>query len=185
MNKGLEVIEAKHLFNVDREMIEVVIHPQSIIHSMVAYKDGSIIAQLGIPDMKTAIAYALSYPHRLPLNQPLPDFSGRQALTFQEPDLEKFPCLALAFKACEAGGTLPAVLNASSEVAVNAFLDSALSFVDIAKIISQTMAKHNIVADPNLPDILDADQWARAQAKELIEEFRNVTISDRGLRIGD
>jgi 1-deoxy-D-xylulose-5-phosphate reductoisomerase len=155
MNKGLEVIEAKHLFNVDREMIEVVIHPQSIIHSMVAYKDGSIIAQLGIPDMKTAIAYALSYPQRLPF------------------DLEKFPCLALAFKACEAGGTLPAVLNASSEVAVNAFLENALSFVDIAKIISQTMAKHNIVADPNLPDILDADQWARAQAKELIEEFGN------------
>jgi 1-deoxy-D-xylulose-5-phosphate reductoisomerase len=172
MNKGLEVIEAKHLFNVDREMIEVVIHPQSIIHSMVAYKDGSIIAQLGIPDMKTAIAYALSYPQRLPLNQPLPDFSGSQALTFQEPDLEKFPCLALAFKACEAGGTLPAVLNASSEVAVNAFLDNALSFVDIAKIISQIMAKHNVVADPNLPDILEADGWARKQAAELVDEIR-------------
>ncbi len=173
MNKGLEVIEAKHLFSVDREMIDVVIHPQSIIHSMVAYKDGSIIAQLGVPDMKTAIAYALSYPQRLPLNQPLPDFSGNQALTFQAPDLEKFPCLALAFKACDAGGTLPAVLNASSEVAVNAFLDRALSFVDIAEIISETMAKHTIVADPNLPDILEADQWARAQAKELIEGFRN------------
>jgi 1-deoxy-D-xylulose-5-phosphate reductoisomerase len=173
MNKGLEVIEAKHLFGVEREMIAVVIHPQSIIHSMVAYKDGSIIAQLGIPDMKTAIAYALSYPQRLPLNQPLPDFSGSQALTFQEPDLVKFPCLALAFEACEAGGTLPVVLNASNEVAVNAFLDNALSFVSIAKIISETMAKHTIVADPDLSDILEADRWARVQASELTEEFRD------------
>lgn len=171
MNKGLEVIEAKHLFGVSGEMIEVVVHPQSIIHSMVAYKDGSIIAQLGIPDMKTAIAYALSYPQRLALNQPLPDFSGKQALTFQAPDLEKFPCLALAFKACERGGTLPAVLNAANEVAVNAFLDQELAFMDIAAIIDETMAKHPVVADPNLCEVLSADQWARAQARDLISDL--------------
>jgi 1-deoxy-D-xylulose-5-phosphate reductoisomerase len=173
MNKGLEVIEAKHLFGVSREMIEVVVHPQSIIHSMVAYKDGSIIAQLGIPDMKTAIAYALSYPERLMLNQPLPDFSGNQALTFQTPDLEKFPCLALAFKACEIGGTLPAVLNAANEIAVTAFLDHTLSFTDIANVIRDTMEMHASVANPDFSDVLNADQWARAQAAELIEELRN------------
>jgi len=171
MNKGLEVIEAKHLFGLGREMIEVVVHPQSIIHSMVAYQDGSIIAQLGVPDMKTAIAYALSYPQRLSLNQPLPDFSGRQALTFKAPDLEKFPCLKLAFKACEIGGTLPAVLNAANEVAVNAFLDQKLSFVDIAGIIGKTMQDHTRVADPNLSDILNADQWAREEAWRLISDF--------------
>jgi 1-deoxy-D-xylulose-5-phosphate reductoisomerase len=170
MNKGLEVIEAKHLFGLGREMIEVVVHPQSIIHSMVAYQDGSIIAQLGVPDMKTAIAYALSYPQRLSLNQPLPDFSGRQTLTFKAPDLEKFPCLKLAFKACEIGGTLPAVLNAANEVAVNAFLDQKLSFVDIAGIIGKTMQDHTRVADPNLSDILNADQWAREEAWRLILE---------------
>jgi 1-deoxy-D-xylulose-5-phosphate reductoisomerase len=170
MNKGLEVIEAKHLFGLSREMIEVVVHPQSIIHSMVAYRDGSIIAQLGVPDMKTAIAYALSYPQRLSLNQPLPDFSGRQALTFRSPDLEKFPCLALAFKSCEAGGTLPAVLNAANEVAVNAFLDRKLSFVDIAGIIGKTMKMHTCIADPKLSNILEADRWAREEAAELIAE---------------
>jgi 1-deoxy-D-xylulose-5-phosphate reductoisomerase len=167
MNKGLEVIEAKHLFNVERKMIEVVIHPQSIIHSMVAYKDGSIVAQLGIPDMKTAIAYALSYPQRLPLNQPLPDFSGSQALTFQAPDLEKFPCLALAFKACEAGGTLPAVLNAANEVSVNAFLNELIRFVDIPKVVEQTMNEHSIISDPELNDIIEADHWARTCADRL------------------
>ena len=110
-----------------------------MIHSMVAYQDGSIIAQLGIPDMRGAIAYALSYPERLPLNQPLPDFSEGQGLTFQKPDLEKFPCLALAFKACKAGKTMPAVLNAANEVAVNAFLNEEISFSDIARIVRLTM----------------------------------------------
>ena len=176
MNKGLEVIEAKHLFGFSREMIEVVVHPQSIIHSMVAYRDGSIMAQLGVPDMKTAIAYALSYPQRLPLSQPLPDFSGRQALTFQSPDLEKFPCLTLAFKACEAGGTLPAVLNAANEVAVHAFLDRKLAFVDIAGIIGETMQNHTGLADPELSDILQADRWARAKATELVEGLKDSGI---------
>jgi 1-deoxy-D-xylulose-5-phosphate reductoisomerase len=176
MNKGLEVIEAKHLFDLSRDMIEVVVHPQSIVHSMVAYQDGSIIAQLGVPDMKTAIAYALSYPRRLPLKQPLPDFSGSQALTFQSPDLEKFPCLNLAFQACEIGGTLPAVLNAANEIAVNAFLDEKLRFVDIAGTIGTTMQSHTCVADPDLSDIMEADRWARAKATELIEGFRDSGI---------
>ena len=177
MNKGLEVIEAKHLFDLSRDMIEVVVHPQSIVHSMVAYRDGSVIAQLGVPDMKTAIAYALSFPERLLLDQPLPDFSGSQALTFQAPDLVKFPCLNLAFQACETGGTLPAVLNAANEIAVNAFLNQKLSYIDIAVIIGKTMQVHTVVDDPDLSEILSADQWAREEAGRL--------ILDLGFRISD
>ena len=161
MNKGLEVLEAKCLFGVSDDMIEVVIHPQSVIHSMVAYRDGSIIAQLGLPDMKAAIAYALSHPERLALNQPMPDFSGKQNLTFQKPDLGRFPCLALAFKACKVGKTLPAVLNAANEVAVNAFLESTISFIEIAKIVSMTMEAHELYLNPNLEDIISADAWSK------------------------
>jgi 1-deoxy-D-xylulose-5-phosphate reductoisomerase len=171
MNKGLEVIEARHLFGLSREMIEVVVHPQSIVHSMVAYQDGSIMGQLGVPDMKTAIAYALSYPQRLPLKQPLPDFASRLVLTFQSPDLTKFPCLALAFKACEVGGTLPAVLNAANEVAVHTFVDGRLSFVGIADVIGETMQKHTYIENPKLSDILGADRWAREEALRLIADF--------------
>ncbi len=173
MNKGLEVLEAKCLFGVSRERIEVVIHPQSVIHSMVAYRDGSVIAQLGIPDMKVAIAYALSYPQRLPLGQPLPAFNACGALTFAQPDLEKFPCLALAFDACETGGTLPAVLNAANEVAVNGFLKKTISFVEIPTVVEQTMTKHPVVSNPELADIIAADQWARKQAEAEIERLRD------------
>ena len=169
MNKGLEVIEAKCLFDVSHDMIEVVIHPQSIIHSMVSYRDGSVIAQLGIPDMKGAIAYAISYPERLPLKQPQPDFPNIGALTFERPDMEKFPCLALAFKACEIGGTLPAVLNAANEVAVQAFLEHKIAFVKIAEIISETMERHTVIKDSSLDDILEADQWAREHAERIIK----------------
>jgi 1-deoxy-D-xylulose-5-phosphate reductoisomerase len=168
MNKGLEVLEAKSLFNVSEDQIEVVIHPQSIIHSMVAYQDGAVLAQLGIPDMKSAIAYALSFPQRLPLNQPLPDFSGQQQLTFQKPDIAKFPCLALAFEACKVGRTLPAVLNAANEVAVNAFLDHKISFTAIARIVQQAMEAHSIHTNPALSDILSADQEARKKAADLV-----------------
>ena len=171
MNKGLEVLEAKCLFGVTHRMIDVVIHPQSVIHSMVAYKDGSVMAQLGIPDMKTAIAYALSYPRRLALRQPLPQFNAGQALTFQEPDLKKFPCLGLAFKACEVGGTLPAVLNAANEVAVNAFLNQLIGFVEIALVVRQTMEQHPVVKHPDISDILAADQWAREIADATIQEL--------------
>ena len=168
MNKGLEVLEARCLFDVSHEMIEVVIHPQSIIHSMVAFKDGSVIAQLGIPDMKGAIAYALSYPQRLPIQQPLPKFNAGQALTFQEPDLEKFPCLAMAFAACETGGSLPAVLNAANEVAVHGFLKQVIGFIDIPRVIRQTMKKHVVAANPDLAEILAADSWAREYAQNEI-----------------
>ena len=173
MNKGLEVLEARCLFSVPQEMIEVIIHPQSIIHSMVAYKDGSVIAQLGVPDMKGAIAYALSYPQRLPIQQPLPQFNASQTLSFQEPDLEKFPCLALAFQACESGGTLPAVLNAANEVAVYGFLNQEIAFIDIVPVIRQTMEKHPVVTNPELSEILAADQWARGFAQEVMEELKN------------
>jgi len=160
MNKGLEVIEAKWLFDVSQDQIEVVVHPQSIIHSMVAYKDGSVIAQLGIPDMKGAIAYAISWPERMPLNQPIPDFANT-GLTFQKPDMERFPCLALAFKACEIGGTLPAVLNAANESAVEAFLENRISFTHIPAVIRKRMEQHTVIQDPTLSDILEADRWAR------------------------
>ncbi|MGD9181109.1 MAG: 1-deoxy-D-xylulose-5-phosphate reductoisomerase [Desulfobacterales bacterium] len=172
MNKGLEVLEAKCLFDVSEDMIEVIIHPQSVIHSMVAYKDGSIIAQLGVPDMKAAIAYALSYPKRLTLNQPLPDFSGEQDLTFQKPDLAKFPCLALAFKACRVGKTMPAVLNAANEVAVNAFLTNKISFTDIARIVDKAMEAHAVNPKPELPDILAADQETRKKAADIIKNIQ-------------
>ena len=132
MNKGLEVIEAKWLFDVPLESIRVVIHPESIVHSMVAYQDGSVIAQLSSPDMRIPIAYALSYPERLSTGLPHPDFVELGALTFREPDLEKFPCLALAMEACRAGKTCPAVLNAANEVAVHAFLNRQIGFGRIA-----------------------------------------------------
>jgi len=165
MNKGLEVMEAKWLFNVPLEAIEVVIHPESIIHSMVAYCDGSVIAQMGLPDMRIPIAYALSYPERLWLELPEPDFCRMGALTFQEPDLEKFPCLALAFQACRAGLTYPAVLNAANETAVRSFLGHRIRFGQISRIVEDTLDKHEPVSDPGLSDILSADAWARRAAE--------------------
>ena len=168
MNKGLEVLEAKSLFGVSHEKIEVLIQPQSMIHSMVSFKDGSVMAQLGIPDMKGAIAYAMSHPERLPLDQRLPDFAGIGALTFQKPDFDKFPCLALAYSACKTGETLPAVLNAANEEAVNAFLNRRVSFTKIHEIIAETMNHHKVVTNPTLSDIIEADQWARKIAGEMI-----------------
>ena len=134
------------------------------------------MAQLGIPDMKVAIAYALSYPQRLPLGQPLPQFKADLALTFDQPDLTKFPCLALAFQACEVGGTLPAVLNAANEVAVNAFLNQLIAFVEIPRVIEQTMDQHVVISVPELPDILGADQWGRNQAENEILEIRSRNV---------
>jgi len=168
MNKGLEVIEAKHLFDVSHQKIEVVIHPQSIIHSMVSYIDGSVIAQLGTPDMKGAIAYALSCPKRLPLNLPLPDFAEIGALTFEPPDMKKFPCLAYAFSACETGGTMPCVLNAANEVAVDAFLNKRIGFIQIPEVIDHTMGKHHVLPAPEIDEIMLADQWARKTAGKWI-----------------
>ncbi len=168
MNKGLEFIEAKWLFDAQADQIEVVIHPQSIIHSMVAYQDGSVMAQLGVPDMKSAIAYALTGPQRLPLGQPLPQWSEIGQLTFESPDLKRFPCLDLAFKACRIGGVLPAVLNAANETAVAAFLDHRIGFLQIAQIIEAVMAAHASVAKPQLEDFLHADRWARQTAQKII-----------------
>ena len=174
MNKGLEVIEAKSLFKVSLNMIKIVIHPQSVIHSMVSFRDGSIIAQFGIPDMKAAIAYAISYPERLPLRQPIPDFVNIDPLTFKKPDLDKFPCLILAYTAGKAGGTLPAVLNASNEMAVQAFLNRRIPFVKIPEVISKIMEIHSVVANPDLSDIIEADKWAREYAKK--EIIGSVTV---------
>jgi 1-deoxy-D-xylulose-5-phosphate reductoisomerase len=168
MNKGLEVIEARWLFDVDFKRIRVVVHPQSIVHSMVAYADGAVIAQMGIPDMKGAIAYGLSHPLRLPLGVPTPDFVGIGCLTFEEPDLERFPCLSLAYQAGEAGGTLPAVLNAANEVAVAAFLEERLPFTGIYPIIDRTLSEHNAANGADLDQIIDADRRARQSAKALI-----------------
>ncbi len=170
MNKGLEIIEARWLFDVPLETIEVVIHPQSIIHSMVAFKDGAVIAQLGVPDMKGAIAFALSDPERLDIGQPAPDFAALARLTFEPPDMEKFRCLQLARAAGTAAGTLPAVLNAANEIAVYAFLDGQIGFTAIPELIENVMDAHAWVADPALEDIVAADTWARAQADRFISD---------------
>ncbi len=172
MNKGLEVIEAQHLFGIPADRIEVVIHPQSLIHSMVAYCDGSVIAQIGIPDMKGAIAYALSHPARLSLKQPIPDFADIGRLVFLKPEAGKFPCLELAYTACRGGGTLPAVLNAANEEAVYGFLEHRLSFTEIPRLIDQTMENHAVISQPGLDDILAADAWARRHTREAIEKLR-------------
>jgi 1-deoxy-D-xylulose-5-phosphate reductoisomerase len=168
MNKGLEVIEAAWLFGLSHEQIDVLIHPQSVIHSMVSFRDGSVLAQLGVPDMKGAIAYAMSYPERLDLNQPAPDFAGIGSFTFEAPDFDKFKCLALAFDALKTGGTLPAVLNAANEVAVTAFLDERLAFPEIPEVIRRVMGRHTVVSDPTLEDIIGADAWARGEAGEAV-----------------
>jgi 1-deoxy-D-xylulose-5-phosphate reductoisomerase len=177
MNKGLEVIEAKWLFNVAPEQIEVLVHPQSIVHSMVAYCDGSVIAQLGIPDMQGAIAYALSHPRRLALGQPLPDLKTLQALTFEDPDETRFPCLTLAMAACRRGGTLPAVLNGANEIAVHAFLAGDLSFPGIARVVQATMDEHSSADNPDLDAILAADVWARARGQTWVEEFKTISYN--------
>ncbi|MEE4608162.1 MAG: 1-deoxy-D-xylulose-5-phosphate reductoisomerase [Desulfobacteraceae bacterium] len=168
MNKGLEVIEAVHLFTVGPERIEVLVHPQSIIHSMVAFVDGSVMAQMGVPDMRTAIAYALSYPERLPLAQPLPDWTGGGPLSFEAPDLEKFPCLRLAFEACRAGGTFPAVLNAANEAAVEAFLHQRIGFTEIPRRVAEALEAHRAPGEADLAAILEADGWARRWTAERI-----------------
>jgi 1-deoxy-D-xylulose-5-phosphate reductoisomerase len=170
MNKGLEVIEAKWLFDLSHDQIDVLIHPQSVIHSMVSFRDGSVLAQLGVPDMKGAIAYAMSHPDRLDLKQPSPDFADIGTFTFEAPDFEKFQCLALAFDAIKTGGTLPAVLSAANEAAVTAFLNRRLSFSKIPDVIRRVMHRHRTVINPELMDILDADAWARDEAGGLISE---------------
>jgi 1-deoxy-D-xylulose-5-phosphate reductoisomerase len=168
MNKGLEVIEAKWLFDVPVDSIEVVVHPQSIVHSLVEFQDGSVMAQLGIPDMRIPIAYALSYPRRLPLRLESLNLYQCASLEFSEPDYERFPALSLAFAAIKAGGVLPAVLNAANEVAVDAFLDGRISFLDIALTVEKVMTKVHQGSEKNIDDILSADRLAREEASAVI-----------------
>jgi 1-deoxy-D-xylulose-5-phosphate reductoisomerase len=171
MNKGLEIIEARWLFNFDLSKIEVIIHPQSIVHSMVEFIDGSVLAQMGIPDMRIPIAYALSYPARINNKCQSLDLSAIRNLEFQRPDRKKFPCLDLAYAAGISGGTMPAVLNAANETAVESFLNKRIKFVDLSSIIDKVLNAHSSVKDPSLEDILIADQWARAKAKQFIERM--------------
>jgi 1-deoxy-D-xylulose-5-phosphate reductoisomerase len=169
MNKGLEVIEARWLFDLPGERIDVHVHPQSIVHSMVEYRDGSVIAQLGIPDMKTPIAYALSYPERIPLDLPPLDLCTLGSLTFEPPDPARFPCLSLAYHALAAGGTAPAVLNAANEEAVDAFLAGRIGFSDIPAVIHATLERHDGGAAGHIDDVLRADLWARGAARRQIQ----------------
>jgi len=166
MNKGLEVIEASRLFGFSAEAISVVVHPQSVIHSMVEFKDGSVLAQLGITDMRLPIQYALTYPERW--NTPLErlDIFSQPTLEFFRPDMEKFPCLGLAYNALAAGGTAPAVLNAANEIAVEAFLNKNLAFTEIPRIIEAVLGAHTPEAADDMDVILRADAWARKEAEK-------------------
>ncbi len=169
MNKGLEVIEAHWLFNLPSKKIEVLIHPQSIIHSMVEFVDGSIKAQLGVPDMKIPIQYALTYPERMQTNFPRISFTELQTMTFFEPDTKKFPCLRLAFESLTAGKTTTTVLNAANEIAVERFLQKEITFTQIPQLIYSVLEKHQPLS-PTLENIIETDMWARTIAKEFSPE---------------
>ncbi len=168
MNKALEVIEASVLFGLPVDRVGVYIHPQSIIHSLVEFVDGSMIAQLGVPDMRLPIAYALTYPRRLPLSGPFLDLGQIAQLTFEEPDLERFPSLRLGYEAAGAGGTMPAVLNAANEVAVAAFLEERLSYQGIPRVVAATMEAHTPEPLESLAQVLEVNRWARESAHNLI-----------------
>ena len=167
MNKGLEVIEARWLFDVPASRIDVLVHPQSIVHSLVELIDGSTIAQLGVTDMRLPIQYAFAYPERWTTAMPALDLARSAPLEFFEPDLERFPCLRLAYDALTAGGTAPVVLNAANEIAVDAFLDGRLSFHAIARVIADTLAAHDVHEEESLAGVREADRWARARARTL------------------
>lgn len=171
MNKGFEVIEARWLFGIETEKISVCIHPESIIHSMVEYKDKTIIAQMAFPDMQGPIAYALNYPERLDIDIPSVDFSEIKTLTFETPDEERFPCLKLAYQALKEGGVMPVVLNASDEVAVEAFLEGRIVFTSIPKVIQDTMEHESPLRGVNIEEILEVDRWARAKAEEVVKGY--------------
>ena len=169
MNKGLEVIEAKWLFDVDVEDIEVVVHPQSIIHSMVSFRDSSVISQMGCPDMRLPIEYALTYPERLKTDFERLDLAKVATLTFEKPDMETFPCLALAFKVLKLGGTYPAALNSANEFLVNEFLNDKIGFYDIPYYIERTLDCHKNRVNPTLEDILEVDKETRAFLANLLK----------------
>ena len=167
MNKGLEVIEAHWLFDVPPDRIKVVIHPQSIVHSMVEFADGSVIAQMSVPDMKLPLQYALFYPQRVYSPNTSLDLTQTRQLTFFQPDFDRFPCLKLAYQALKMGGTAPAVLNSANEVAVNAFLSRQIKFTDIYALLQKVLNEHQVKPGPNLDDILNADKWGRQKAEKL------------------
>ena len=169
MNKGLEVIEAKWLFDVDVEDIEVVVHPQSIIHSMVSFRDSSVISQMGCPDMRLPIEYALTYPERLKTDFERLDLAKVATLTFEKPDMETFPCLALAFKALKLGGTYPAALNSANEFLVNEFLNDKIGFYDIPYYIERTLEQHKNRINPTIEDILEVDKETREFLANLLK----------------
>ena len=169
MNKGLEVIEAKWLFDIELSKIDIVVHPESIVHSMVEWTDGSTLAQLGPTDMRIMIQYALTYPRRLSTPVPRLDLMESRALHFEPVDFEKFPCLSLAYTAAEVGGTLPVVLSSADEVVVEAFLNACIGFMDIPAILASVMDKHVVIAEPTLSDILEVDRWAKATARSIIK----------------
>ena len=172
MNKGLELIEAHWLFNCPPEKLEVVIHPQSVIHSMVRYRDGSVLAQLGNPDMRTPIAYCLGLPERIDSGVGELDFGALSALTFQKPDFDRFPCLKLAYQAMNAGGAAPCVLNAANEVAVAAFLDKRIKFTDIAKVVAHCLAQDFSDGRHDIEGLLAQDAQTRRQAREFMAALR-------------
>lgn len=171
MNKGLEVIEARWLFDISPDDINVVVHPESIIHSMVEFEDGAIIAQLGHPDMREPIQYALSYPQRLSLNNRKIDFAELARLSFYAPDMEKFPCLELAFESIRKGGNMSCIMNAANEVAVAAYLQDRIGFYGIAEIVAETMAGSKFVAEPDLEDIFATDAAAKEYASGLLDKI--------------
>lgn len=169
MNKGLEVIEARWLFDIPPDQIDVVIHRESIIHSLVEYCDGSVIAQLGHPDMRTPISYALKYPERIPLNPPLLDLGKIGKFTFYPTDSEKFPCLQLAYDALAGADGLPATLNAANEIAVQAFLKHQIAFLDIPRVIQETMNAYSATPLTSIEEVLEVDQWARRAATKVMK----------------
>lgn len=171
MNKGFEVIEAKWLFGMNPEQIEVVVHPQSIVHSMVQYTDGSIKAQLGVPDMRLPIQYALTFPERIVADFGRVDFASCQTLTFEKPDLETFRNLGLAYEAMHKGGNMPCILNAANEVAVDAFLQEKCSFTAMSELIETTMAKSVFIPKPSLEDYVETDRSSRQLAQEYLKSF--------------
>jgi 1-deoxy-D-xylulose-5-phosphate reductoisomerase len=171
MNKGLEVIEAKWLFNIDFDAIDVVVHPQSIIHSMVEYQDGAILAHLGVPDMRIPIQYALLYPERFDNQIPKLNLLEVSKLTFEAPNVENFPCLQLAYDAGRIGGTMPAAMNAANERLVELYLQEAIGFQDIPKYIAQAMEKHQVISKPSLEEIIEVDGWARKEVDKLISSY--------------
>jgi 1-deoxy-D-xylulose-5-phosphate reductoisomerase len=177
MNKGLEVIEARWLFGFDADRISVVVHPQSVVHSMIEMVDGSIIAQLGVTDMRHPIQYALTYPDRLTSDLSALDLTKVGTLTFEEPDLERFPCLGLAFDALKAGGTMTTALNAANEVSVNAFLQKRITFGDISRINRAVMGSHTVVSAGTIDAVISADGEARTVATKLVEEASRAALA--------